>query len=73
MSVREKRSDMATSTQSVLINWFGVLFVIVNTFGLGLRLAVGRLLAQAFAHWKLAIAALVTNFVIIRSCSSAIC
>ena len=56
---------MATSTQSVLINWFGVLFVIVNTFGLGLRLAVGRLLAQAFAHWKLAIAALVTNFVII--------
>jgi undecaprenyl pyrophosphate phosphatase UppP len=30
---------MATHTQSVLINWFGVLFVIVNTFGLGLRLA----------------------------------
>ena len=35
---------MATHTQSVLINWFGVLFVIVNTFGLGLRLEVGKIL-----------------------------
>ena len=56
---------MTTSTQSVLINWSGVLFVIVNTFGLGLRLAVGRLLAQAFTHWKIAVWALVINFVVI--------
>ena len=35
------------STQSVLINGFGVLFVILNSFGLGLRLSVGKLLAQA--------------------------
>ena len=53
------------SSQSVLINWFGVLFVILNAFGLGLRLPVGKLLAQAFAHWKIAVWALVINFVII--------
>jgi BASS family bile acid:Na+ symporter len=38
---------------SVLINGFGVLFVIVNSFGLGLRLPVGKLLAEAFTHWKM--------------------
>lgn len=53
------------SSPSVLINGFGVLFVIVNSFGLGLRLSVGKLLAQAFAHWKIAVWALVINFVII--------
>ena len=53
------------STQSVLINGFGVLFVILNSFGLGLRLPIGKLLAQAFAHWKIAVWALVINFVII--------
>jgi BASS family bile acid:Na+ symporter len=42
------------SSVSVLINGFGVLFVIVNTFGLGLRLPIGKLLAQAFAHRKIA-------------------
>ena len=57
---------MATqSTQSDLINGFGVLFVILNSFGLGLRLPVGKLLAQAFAHWKIAVWALVINFVVI--------
>ena len=53
------------SSTSVLINGFGVLFVILNTFGLGLRLPVGRLLAQAFAHRKIAAWALVINFVFI--------
>ena len=53
------------SSQSVLINGFGVLFVIFNSFGLGLRLSVGKLLAQAFAHWKIAVWALVINFIII--------
>ena len=53
------------SGQSVLINGFGVLFVILNAFGLGLRLPVGKLLAEAFAHWKIAVWALVINFVII--------
>ena len=56
----------AQSSQSVdLINGFGVLFVILNSFGLGLRLAVGKLLAEAYAHWKIAVWALVINFVII--------
>ena len=53
------------SSLSVLINGFGVLFVILNSFGLGLRLSVGKLLAEAFAHWKIAVWALVINFVII--------
>ncbi len=53
------------SSQSVLINGFGVLFVILNSFGLGLRIAVGKLLAEAFASWKIAVWALVINFVII--------
>ncbi|MFI8527772.1 bile acid:sodium symporter family protein [Promicromonospora sukumoe] len=53
------------SAQSVLINGFGVLFVVLNSFGLGLRLPVGRLLAEAFAHWKIAVWVLVINFVVI--------
>jgi BASS family bile acid:Na+ symporter len=52
-------------SQIVLINGFGVLFVIFNAFGLGLKLPVGKLLAEAFAHWKIAVWALVINFVII--------
>ena len=56
---------MTTESQSVLINGFGVLFVILNAFGLGLRLRVGKLLAHAFSHWKFAVWALVINFVII--------
>lgn len=56
---------MTQSGQSVLINGFGVLFVIVNTFGLGLRLSVGKLLAEAVAHWKIAVWALAINFAII--------
>ena len=39
LSVLQQGSDM--SSQSVLINGFGVLFVILNSFGLGLRLPVG--------------------------------
>jgi BASS family bile acid:Na+ symporter len=52
-------------SQIVLINGFGVLFVVFNAFGLGLRLPVGKLLAQALAHWKIAVWALVINFVTI--------
>ncbi len=57
---------MTQSSESVvLINGFGVLFVILNAFGLGLRLSVGKMLAQAFAHRKIAVWVLVINFVII--------
>jgi len=53
------------SSSSVLINGFGVLFVILNAFGLGLRLEVGKQLAAAAARWKIAVWALVVNFVAI--------
>ena len=57
---------MSTQPSStVLINGFGVLFVILNAFGLGLRLRVGKELALALAHWKMAGWALVINFVVI--------
>jgi BASS family bile acid:Na+ symporter len=52
-------------TQVVLINGFGLLFVILNTFALGLRLPIGKLLAQFFAHWQIAVWALVINFLLI--------
>jgi BASS family bile acid:Na+ symporter len=52
-------------TQVVLINGFGILFVVINTFGLGLRLPVGKMLSEAFEHWKIAGWALVINFVVI--------
>ena len=56
------------TTQSgvtLLINGFGVLFVILNSFGLGLRLPIGKLLGQVAAHWKIAVWALAINFVVI--------
>jgi bile acid:Na+ symporter, BASS family len=56
---------MTQSTQTVLIGWSGVLFVIFNTFAFGLRLPVGKLLAEASTQWKIAVWALVINFVII--------
>ena len=56
---------MTQSNLTDLINGFGVLFVIFNAFGLGLRLPVGKLLASASAHWKIAVWVLVINFVII--------
>ncbi|HEY1387716.1 MAG TPA: bile acid:sodium symporter [Ktedonobacterales bacterium] len=52
-------------TQVVLINGFGLLFVIFNSFGLGLRLPIGKLLAHFFAHWQIAVWAVVINFIII--------
>ena len=56
---------MPQSNLTDLINGFGVLFVILNAFGLGLRITIGKQLAQAIAHWKIAVWALVINFVII--------
>jgi bile acid:Na+ symporter, BASS family len=38
---------------------------IFNAFGLGLRLPIGKLLAQALAHWQIAVWVLVINFAII--------
>jgi len=53
------------SGEIVLINGFGVLFVILNAFGLGLRLPIGKILGEAAAHWKIVVWALVVNFVLI--------
>ena len=39
--------------------------MILNAFGLGLRLPIGKLLGEAVTHWKIAAWALVINFVII--------
>ncbi len=52
-------------TAVVLVNGFGLLFVMLNSFGLGLRLPVGKILAPFFAHWQIAVAVLVVNFVLI--------
>ena len=46
-----ERSDI--TSQSVLINGFGVLVVILNSFGLALRLPIGRLPAQVVTHRKM--------------------
>lgn len=56
---------MDQSSQTVLINGFGVLFVILNSFGLGLRITVGHLLSQAFAQRKIVVCVIVVNFVLI--------
>ncbi|MCO5301233.1 MAG: bile acid:sodium symporter [Candidatus Nanopelagicales bacterium] len=56
---------MTQSSQVVLINGFGVLFVVLNSFGLGLRLPIGDLLGQALAHRRIAGWLLVINFVVI--------
>ena len=56
---------MTQSSTSDLINGFGVLFVIFNAFGLGLRLPIGKMLAATSAHWKIVVWVLVINFVAI--------
>lgn len=57
--------NMNQSSQTVLINGFGVLFVVLNSFGLGLRLPIGELLGQALAHRRIAGWLLVINFLVI--------
>jgi bile acid:Na+ symporter, BASS family len=52
-------------TAVVVVNGFGLLFAILNTFALGLRLPFGRLLARFFAQWQIAVWVLVINFIII--------
>ena len=56
---------MSQSSEIALINGFGLLFVMFNAFGLGLRLPIGKVLAQASAHWKIAVGVLAINFVVI--------
>ena len=53
-----------TTTQT-LIKAFGLLFVIGNSLGLGLRFQVGHMLAELFRHWQLAARVLLINFVVL--------
>jgi BASS family bile acid:Na+ symporter len=48
-----------------MITAFGLLFVIGNSLGLGLKLQIGRMLAEFFRHWRLAARVLLINFVIL--------
>lgn len=48
-----------------IINSLGLLFVITNSFALGLRLQVGQILAHFFQNWQLATRVLIINFVIL--------
>lgn len=52
------------ATQTVIIA-FGLLFVILNSLGLGLKLEVGHMLAHFLRQWKLAARVLLINFVIL--------
>jgi bile acid:Na+ symporter, BASS family len=56
---------MPSNETLTIINSFGLLFVITNTFGLGLRLQIGHILAHFFQHWQLAVRVLVINFVVL--------
>ncbi|NMO93989.1 bile acid:sodium symporter [Actinomycetospora sp. TBRC 11914] len=56
---------MPRSELLVVINSFGLLFAIANSFTLGLRIEVGRVLAHFFANWRLATWVLVINFVVL--------
>jgi BASS family bile acid:Na+ symporter len=53
------------STTQIMITAFGLLFVIGNSLGIGLRLQVGQMLAEHFRHWQLATRVLLINFVIL--------
>ena len=44
---------------------FGVLFVILDSFGFEYQAPIGKLLGQVAAHWKIAVWALAINFVVI--------
>ena len=53
-----------TTTQT-MIKAFGLLFVMGNSLGLGLKLPVGHLLAEHFRQWQLAARVLLINFVLL--------
>ena len=49
----------------IMLNSFGLLFVITNSLALGLRLHIGQILAHFFQQWKLAVWVLLINFVLL--------
>jgi BASS family bile acid:Na+ symporter len=60
-----KESHMSSNTTQIMIIAFGMLFVVLNSLGLGLRIQVGHMLAHFFQNWKFAAWVLLINFVIL--------
>ncbi|MBN9108888.1 MAG: hypothetical protein J0I34_08905 [Pseudonocardia sp.] len=56
---------MPSNDLLVVINSLGLLFAILNSFTLGLRFRVGRTLEHFFQNWRLAVRALLVNFVVL--------
>jgi BASS family bile acid:Na+ symporter len=56
---------MSPATVNILIIGFGLIFVILNSLALGLRLHVGQMLAHFFQQWQLAVWVLLINFVLL--------
>jgi bile acid:Na+ symporter, BASS family len=56
---------MPQGTTLLMINTFGLVFVITNSLALGLRVHIGQILAHFFQQWKLAVWVLLINFVIL--------
>lgn len=56
---------MPSSDLLTVINSFGLLFAILNSFTLGLRLPIARILEHFFRHWQLAVRVLLINFVVL--------
>lgn len=56
---------MPNHTVLTVINAFGIMFAITNSFVVGLRLEIGHILAHFFAHWRPAAWALLINFVVL--------
>lgn len=56
---------MPSNELLIVINSFGLLFAILNSFTLGLRSRVGHILQHFFQNWQLAVRVLVINFVIL--------
>ena len=71
---RKERYDNPVQSGPVLINGFPVSLRDPELVRVRPQLSVGKLLAEAFTHWKIATWALVVRFRRLRSCfSSAIC
>lgn len=56
---------MPSTDLLTVINSFGLLFAILNSFTLGLRLPIARILEHFFRDWQLAARVLLINFVIL--------
>ncbi|MCE0764413.1 bile acid:sodium symporter [Pseudonocardia kujensis] len=56
---------MPSNELLTVINSFGLLFAILNSFTLGLRLPIFRILEHFFQNWRLATRVLLINFVVL--------